>query len=66
VTTNRSDRFRALSELFDEVVDLEGDAREHIIRERCATDAELEAELRRLLAADAGGESDGFVVGVSS
>lgn len=64
MTANRGERFKELSRLFDQVVDLEGEVRESIIRERCAGDPELERELRDLLAADSTDESAEFVVGV--
>jgi serine/threonine-protein kinase len=64
MTTNKGDRFRELSMLFDEVVDLDEDSREALIAERCADRPELERELRDLLAADVRGASDEFVQAV--
>jgi len=58
----QADRFRRLSEVFDEVVALGPDLRESALAELCAGDGELEAEVRKLLQADAA--SDGFVMGV--
>lgn len=50
--TQQSDRFRRLSALFDEVVELSAEDRE--ARIGAVDDAELAAELRQLLAADEG------------
>ena len=58
VVTRRSplapDRWRRASELFDRLADLGPPARERELASIAATDPDLAAELRRLLAADAG------------
>jgi eukaryotic-like serine/threonine-protein kinase len=64
VSTNDGERFRTLSRLFDELVDLEPGARDPVIRERCAGDPELEREIRALLEADETGDPDAFVAGI--
>ena len=64
MTTNRSERFKELSRLFDQVADLDGEARESIIRDECVADPELERELRRLLSADSSQASGKFVADV--
>lgn len=51
--TAQRERWLRLSRLFDEAVELDAAACEAFVRERCAGDAALEAELRRMLAADA-------------
>ena len=56
--TTGGERFRRLSELFDELVSLDDETRERRIAEACAGDTELEAELRQLLAIDGGGDDD--------
>lgn len=62
--TDQGDRFRTLSSLFDEVVDLEPEAREARIAERCGNDGAMEEELRALLHADDLAGSKTFVGGV--
>ena len=61
---DQGDRFRTLSELFDEAADLDVEAREALIAERCEGDREMERELRALLAADDAASSGTFVSGV--
>ncbi len=64
MSTDRNERFQRLSRLFDEVVDLDHDARERVIAERCAGDPELETEIREVLAADSTGDPGAFLSGV--
>lgn len=64
--TEATERFQRLSSLFDEVVELAPADREARIQEGCAGDAELEAELRDLLAADLSAESQDLVGDVIS
>src|SRR5438445_13210542 len=54
-------RWRRVSALFEEAIDLPPEARERLVAEKCADDAALEADLRRLLAADARAESGEFL-----
>jgi serine/threonine-protein kinase len=61
--TPPSERFRKLSELFDLVVELPAGEREEAILRECGSDAELEAELRALLLADAHSGVDDFFAG---
>lgn len=61
---SRGERFQTLSRLFEDVVDLEPEARERVIAERCAGDVELEREIRELLSADAIDDSGSFLAGV--
>lgn len=61
MTTGEDERFEILSDLFDEVVELEGEAREARIVEACRGDRGLERELRALVAADSARESDSFL-----
>lgn len=64
MTTEGSERFRVLTDLFDEIVALDPGAREQRIRDACADAPRLEAELRALLAADE--TADAFIVDVVS
>ncbi len=52
------DRFQRADQIFRQVCDLTPDERDRVIAERCEGDAELEAEVRGLLAADAGTLAD--------
>jgi serine/threonine-protein kinase len=45
------ERWRRASTIVDAALDLTGEARERVVRERCGDDAPLEAEVRRWLAA---------------
>lgn len=54
--TMDAQRWLRLSELFDTVVELPDDEREACVERIATEDAELAAELRRMLAADAGAE----------
>lgn len=62
--TQQSDRFRTLSALFDDVVELPASERDERIAQACAGDSALEAELRALLAADRMTGDEDFVHGV--
>ena len=64
MTTEGSERFRTLSRLFDELIDLAPPAREEIILGRCADDPALEREIRALLEADDTGNPGDFFAGV--
>ncbi len=59
--TMRPDLWPRVSALFDELLDVDRSAREGWIAERCSGDAELEAALRRMIAADTGAASDDFL-----
>jgi hypothetical protein len=61
-----SERFRRLGELFDQLVDLSPVEREAAIENAASSDAELERELRALLAADESGRSDSLLSTVVS
>lgn len=61
---DQSDRFQRLAAAFDAVVDLPPEERDDAIGRRCEGDAELERELRSLLAADEhGGFDDDLISG---
>ena len=62
--TEGLDRFRRLSALFDEIVELEPALRGAAVAERCADDASLAGELRKLLEADRSGDSGEFLAGL--
>lgn len=62
--TNESERFRRLSRLFDEVVDVEPDRRAEWIAEACGDDDTLAADLRELLEADGEGGTDDLIGGM--
>jgi len=62
--TAQSERFRRLSDLFDEVVSVSDAEREQAIVDGCGGDEELERELRALLEADDTGAPDGLLAGV--
>ena len=64
MTTEPSERFRALSRIFDLAVDAPEHLRDDLIRRECQGDPALEREVRALLAADAVAESEAYVVGV--
>ncbi len=63
MTTDDGERFSRLSELFDELVGEDAEAREAQIAERCSGDPELEAELRKMLQVD-DAQSNDFLVGL--
>ncbi len=50
-------RWQETKAIFERAVELDTDAREAFLRDACAGDAKLEAEVRRMLAADAPGDS---------
>ena len=61
MNSSPADPWARLSALFDEAVDLPPDQREAFITSACAGETELGQRLRRMLAADAQAESDGFL-----
>ena len=62
--TNQSERFKRLSDLFDELVHLEGEERERAILDGCGGDDQMVGELRALLSADESGAPDGLLSGM--
>lgn len=62
--TNQSERFKRLSDLFDELVHLEGEERERAILDGCGGDDQMVRELRALLSADESGAPDGLLSGM--
>jgi len=61
--TEQGERFHRLSALFDELVELDGEAREARIAERCSGDPGMAEEIRQLLAIDDGGSGE-YLAGV--
>ncbi|MBE2210462.1 MAG: serine/threonine protein kinase [Xanthomonadaceae bacterium] len=53
MTTMEAERWRRLSRLFDQAVELEGDARRRFIERECANDSAMCAKLQQMLDADA-------------
>jgi serine/threonine-protein kinase len=64
--TEQGERFHRLSALFDEVIELDDEAREDRIAERCSDDPTMAEEVRQLLAIDDRGSGEYLVDVIAS